>query len=796
LPKSINNKLKRHIPFLVPFFTLFLIFLWPLLILKKSFILGDYDVQHFPWAWTLYEALQRGELPHWTPLLANGFPLLAEGQIAPFYFLNLISFKVLPFIAAYTWQIPFHMLLGGLGLYFYARQLKLSYEASALASMIFTFGSSYAGCFYNIGSLRTLSWLPWTLLILVNLRGKSFKNSLCGVIGLGMIFSQQWCAGFPQLALYAMGYCFFHELWVFFEAKKEKRVLINLGLALGLGVLLALPQLLPTWELVRESVRSGESAAFALWGSVNPLADSSLLYPQWGKALRVSFYIGIIPLFLCTALFFAPRPKYLWRHVFLSLLFFSFAMGKFNPIYSWVIETFHLTSMRNPSKFLFFTVTSLSILSAMGFDASKKIATSNRGESWAKIAMVFSAFIALLPFLAAQLIQRGMPLWQRWGEKFVHGLIQEKGINAKPLDAYMEKLNNFFDTLVYSVSYENIHTWGTIFFAAASTVIIVYFVKKTISKEQFIKCVMALLVLDLYFFGTYMGTGFIGNAGKVPSIEIPPRVAQIKSFMGPEDIFAEIVEDPDNEILPPNRNMRWGIRHAGGYSPLLLKRHHELSHDFGFMDASLGRRPFKKDIWEKEKGILDLLGVSVIHSDMPLNLPGLKLLAQDKNLHFYRNLNALPKAAVFYDWKVIKDKSQRLEQMRQSSFDPKLFLILEEGSLEKSRAGGLKTQGMNIMKDAPSLFEAQIKMSQEGMGFIRQTSFPGWDLEVNGEPASYSRAHHAFVAFPLKAGDNEIRLSFHSRLLNPALFISALFWILSIFILSRLSPLLSKNPID
>src|SRR5205085_11527097 len=108
---------------------------------------------------------------------------------------------------------------------------------------------------------------------------------------------------FPQMAVYSFGFLLIHELIAFTEHRRWRTPLL-LGAALLLGTMIAWPQVSTTLELVGRSVREGESAAFAMWGSVPPPGVVSLLFPQWGQALRISLYIGFVPLFLVSALFF------------------------------------------------------------------------------------------------------------------------------------------------------------------------------------------------------------------------------------------------------------------------------------------------------------------------------------------------------------------------------------------------------------------------------------------------------------------------------------------------------------
>ncbi|MGH7198144.1 MAG: hypothetical protein ACREH5_05345, partial [Candidatus Omnitrophota bacterium] len=142
------------------FFILFFGFLWPLFTGGQGFTVGDYGVQFFPWARVYADALKAGFLPLWTPLIQSGFPLFAEGQTGMLYLLNILFFKFLPFKLAYNVMFLSHFLMGWAFMVLFARKKGMSPEGAAVSALAFTFGSAYAGCFYNIVAMRSLVWFP------------------------------------------------------------------------------------------------------------------------------------------------------------------------------------------------------------------------------------------------------------------------------------------------------------------------------------------------------------------------------------------------------------------------------------------------------------------------------------------------------------------------------------------------------------------------------------------------------------------------------------------------------------
>ena len=720
--------LKEDMRALWPFWALFFLFLWPLLVLKESFIGGDYFQQHLPWARFFYETWRHGRLPLWTDQMACGFPLLAEGQMAALYLIHMAAYRVLPFMAVYTWSIPFHVLVAGIGMVVYIRGLGCSRQAASIAATVFAFGSAYGGCFYNTGSLRTLCWLPWALYLLDQIRlpmPLARRAGFCAVLGL--IFSQQWTAGFSQMALYAFGYYFLYEAiasWM----RRDFTPMIWFSAALAAGTAAALPQILLTTELIGQSVRQGEGAAFALWGSVPPVASVSLLFPQWGNALRVSFYAGILPFFLIIAGFALRGRAFFNRHALLALIFFLLALGHFNPLYSWAIERLSLTSLRNPAKFLFFSVTSLAVLSAYGYDALIRARLEDRTGRCGKVLAAVAAVVLFLPVVGSGLMKAAGAFWGRYSQWYVERLAAFKGEDFKGAVYYLGVMGRFFEGLPGLFSYKNLLNLETIALTLASVWLIRAWIGRRLTEKHFFCGVSLLLMWDLLVFGLRLGTGFIGNAEPVRSLQptaVQQRViARAGTSAGP---ILEAVEDPRRELFAPNFNMWHGVRHAGGYSPLLLKNYYDLTRELGIVDASLGREAYSERLWRRERGVIDLIGTRLIHSDKALDWPGLRLVESGDGFFLYENDQALSDMTFFDRWRVIADPKERLAFLKSDAYDPRRLAVLE------APPGELPGDYRIVL--------------------LRLAVYPGWKLFVGGKPVRSFTVNHAFLGVALK--DNQ-----------------------------------------
>jgi hypothetical protein len=690
-----------------PFAALFLYFLWPFLSLREAFILNDYALQHLPWAVHTFEAARKGGLPLWTNAMAFGFPLFAEGQSASLYFFNWVGYRALPFEVTYGLSVPFHFLAGAAGMALYVRRMGLSGKAACLAAAVFCFSSAFAGCFYNTGSLRVLCWLPMQLWLL-ELIASRHKRSGAAFGALAFLVAQQWLGGFPQMTVYAAVYLIVHELLV-----KRWRMLFVLAAAGVFGMLMAWPQISATLELIGHSVRNSESLAFALWGSVPPAAPVSLLFPEWGVALRFSFYLGIAPLFFAAASLFLKVPAA--RHLWLALLFFTLALGRFNPVYAWLVDALDLTFLRNPAKFLFFVNAALAAAAAFGLDAV--LSARERGRT-PRFAFWFAGAAALLPLAGTLLRSAAVSMWPKFSDWYVSRLATEKGAGADT-ERYRGIMEAFFVSLRDLFSYLNPLNLRSIGAAAAALALFHLFFRKKVSARVFLALISLLTVWDLGSYGMKLGIGFTGNEAPWSSLKPSPQAkAVLDRLRQSPGIFAELVNDANNEMFPPNAGMSLGLKQAGGYSPLLLRGYYEKVRGLGIADSSLGRAPMRDVVWSESRALLDGFGVRYIRTDHPLGWEGLNEVFASEGSYLYENARAEGPVAV--------------------------------------------TQGTFHMLPGSSSADLgfHFHMAEDGTAVVRTAAYPGWRLSVDGVEAPWKRVEDIFIGFDLKKGDRDVRLYF------------------------------------
>ncbi len=233
----------------------------------------------FPYRMYLGEALKQGEFPLWYPPVYGGFPLLARAESGICFPPAILFFGLLPPFPALNLLILFTVLTAALGMFAYARRVTGSVSAAMIA------GVSFAWCGFLVCHLKhlsmagTVSLFPLGLLALERAAAAAKRGNAAypSLALFAAVFGLQILAGHIQTAYYAALVYIPYFIVATTRTGKEKTergrkvspwwkragAALTAGpmrmfaLALLLGAGLGAVQLLPTYELVQLSQRSG-----------------------------------------------------------------------------------------------------------------------------------------------------------------------------------------------------------------------------------------------------------------------------------------------------------------------------------------------------------------------------------------------------------------------------------------------------------------------------------------------------------------------------------------------------------
>ncbi|PCJ63544.1 MAG: hypothetical protein COA58_16330 [Bacteroidetes bacterium] len=127
----------------------------------------------FPYRYTAIHWWRNGHLPLWDPYQNFGYPMHANPQGAVWYPITWL-FGLAKGYTQYSMnlELVFHILLAGIGMYFFIKQLRLKPIVAFLGAMVYSLSGFISGTSHMIGFTTGAAWLPWCLLFLL----LSFKN--------------------------------------------------------------------------------------------------------------------------------------------------------------------------------------------------------------------------------------------------------------------------------------------------------------------------------------------------------------------------------------------------------------------------------------------------------------------------------------------------------------------------------------------------------------------------------------------------------------------------------------------
>jgi hypothetical protein len=393
------------------------------------------DVAHwmFPARWFVRASLLRGEIPGWNPFQGIGFAIFANPLYGVFYPPNWLTLVVPPdWVASLlTWLDFFHLVWGGVGMFFLARRLKGSPVAACVAALAWSL-AGYNTSQWTAG-LRMVAgaWIPWAavghLALLDSLRlGRRrwllgvVKAALPTVFGLlvGEVFVAMMGVGFAWATTIAVA------VW---ERRREpdgtgrpqvaptrvqRRWLAVFALAPALAAGAAAITLVPANALRGSSERAARfSRADAEGCSLHPARLVELVAPdsmgnsegfqpaaQWiGEPglehlpLSHSLYMGASVMALALAGFGR-------RRTLASVLgalgggALVLALGKYLPVHAlFRLVVFPFAYMRFPEKYTILLVGWLALLAALG---AARVLKAER-QPWRRVAVLLGLLLVL-----------------------------------------------------------------------------------------------------------------------------------------------------------------------------------------------------------------------------------------------------------------------------------------------------------------------------------------------------------------------------------------------------------------
>lgn len=383
--------------------------------------------------WTAAQVRQ-GNLPLWSDQLFGGYPAIYDTQAGLFYPLSVLYY-VLDSATAVDLTIFLQMGLGATFMFLYLRQLRLRRLAAVLGAIVF------------VGNGLMVVWLEWQVVhaavIWLPLALWAVEREMAGgkwqvadgkwqpvarispsplfSCLFAVAFALPWLGGHWNWALYVSMTAVLYLLWRLWPwiRRSPRQGLTALLLPLGLGVGLALVQVLPAFDFLRQSHRQPLTwAESQQYGLLNRLV--ALIMPDffgtplagnwWGfdNYNETALYVGIVSLLLVAAAVALGRRRGVTRFWLawggLGLLW-SLGAPAYGMLY--VLPVFNGLL---PSRAVILFVVTTAVLAAVGLDCLLEKHAERQSVWW------LAGGAGLLVALAAGYLfwYRGQVAWDFW----------------------------------------------------------------------------------------------------------------------------------------------------------------------------------------------------------------------------------------------------------------------------------------------------------------------------------------------------------------------------------------------
>ncbi|MET0648685.1 MAG: hypothetical protein ABW208_18900, partial [Pyrinomonadaceae bacterium] len=351
-----------------------------------------------------------GSLPLWNPYIFGGMPLLASAQggllFPPNWFYLLFEPR-----AATNLMVVTSYVIAALGAYLYARRAGASVPGAVVTSLAWQWGGFLVGQIGHINVVQTAACLPW---ILWALDGYGLTGRRKWGVLLAAFVALQTFVGHQQTLAYSLllaaAYAVANACSV-----RESRALYLWSLAfLAAGVLLAAVQILPTFELLRNSLRADSSYDFFTSFSLPPWMLQTLFAPYVagggdGRLFRAPYvgppyygemaaYVGASGLMLaaCAVVFKRDAKTKFWTAV--ALVCLVLALGRYAPLnfYKLIYYVPVLNLFRVPARHLMELEFALAVLAGRGLTALAAARKEGRARRRAAAVGACAVLLTLL----------------------------------------------------------------------------------------------------------------------------------------------------------------------------------------------------------------------------------------------------------------------------------------------------------------------------------------------------------------------------------------------------------------
>jgi hypothetical protein len=815
----ISSKIKTLVPYLLIILAVLLfyptIWIFNHTFISSGMVLTDLYLFNYPLKDLMHKSLMEGQgIPLWTDLIGNGYPIFAEGQMGAMYPLHLLFFVLTAStIKLFNLNLLFHLILAGIFTYLYIyKKVKLSQSASVFGAIIYMFCGYIMTHLHQVNIVLVIIYFPLNLYIVEeilalgldqekqNLTSKTKKFLRLTVISSLVLFLQV-TVGHVEMAYYNLLFtAIYTVIRIFFNTRLLSSILLKLSLvviSVIISLLLALPQILSTYELVnfsqRESGLSFEHTTGTLWPLeklilfINPKAfpiyyADPTYRPDRNETVNIGAlypYIGILPLLLslyAVASLFTKKqntskskdPKTIWTITFFTLALFTYlyAVGRSTQLFAVVWEIVPgLKFFRYPVKGIYIIEFSLAILAAIGIDRTNdfiinKIKTTNKIEN------------------------KNNTQKSEIGDKNIHFA---GGAHEHIKGNYAGKISieKYIILTIIVLSYADLWVFNRP-------------IQPTIPSEEWLK--PPEFAKEIQAAIKKENSSFEPNRQTLSSFTNWRVYTHGTNNVDFTRIFDYTLQKELQNILHVDYNMTHNIPVNKEWAVLFLQRQSVLNR----INTSINMDKGELGLSDQLKKSLDLQATRYLLSDLPIVHPDLELTKTIEltkpfdhilylidsqterikaskvylyeNKAYYPRINIIPQSNTIQMLPADKQATNIYSSAISEDFDPTKMAILEkDGNTKQNDRKTLEDNlvsnqaSYKVLKYSQTEMQIEYSVKQPSIFSLADTYYPGWKAYIDGEETQIYKGNYAFRAVEIPEGEHTLFLKFEPTYWNIGL---------------------------
>lgn len=696
--------------------------------------------QIYPWKKLTIATLQNGEIPFWNPYSFSGTPHLANYQSSTFSITNLFYF-LLEFNKAWALAVLAQPLMAGIFTFMFIKSLKRSSIASLISAISFMF-SGFLTTWMGYTTLGlAIGFLP---LGLFAIEKYTHTRKIYFLILLSLVFPLSFFSGHFQTSLYFSIFLFAYILFKYIDTKNKKDFAYLFSFSF-LGLLLAMPQILPSIEFYFSSVRS---SVFQKIEAVPIKYLTTIISPDYfGNPVTRNNYFGNYiewASFSGTLTFFLALFSLLNKNKFVVFFLISALISILISLDTFVTDA--LVRIQIPvlstsalGRVLVIFSFSISVLAAFGLDyLVDQLKTGNKGKIFKWIILCFS-ILALTWFLA---------------------------------------IGKLIDPNNYQIAIKNL------ILPTALTAITLFLVIVSIQRKVFIKLSLILILILIIF-------DMLRFANKW-------QVFEDQNLIFPRTTITNKLQSLDNTYrtlgsFGSEGSVYFEFPSTEGYDPLYINRYGEFiaSLDDGKIKSSPRSGVVFNPNAKYSPKVFDLLGIKYVlgkklDEDEVWGFPFSKYpdkfetIYEDEYFTIHENKEVLPRTYLVTMYEVMDDNQKIISSLLADDFDFSNNVILETDpkfSIEKESTGSA-----NIISYEPNRIEIDVNTENESILFLTDNYYPGWRAAINGEEKEILRTNYTFRGVVVPEGKSRVVFYYESDTFNNGLIIAVISGVLILII--------------